>query len=446
VQISRTIRVTALAFAVGALMSAGSAMAGQKLYGGGATFPAVPYTGSTYLDVLPNARLSTANGNNAGAGFTTATIGAGSLFDSNAVHYLNTVSYCQTGSGFGKNALNGAATALASGQCKDFSTSPAGLSAPTDTPDFIGADAPYSTTDYNAFLAGPQFATHTGVVQIPTIAGAIALPHNTDVDNVALTPVQVCRIYSGLTTSWGKIGGVTGTGNKSPIKIIYRTDSSGTTFAFTRYLAATCNGTTAVPAGFVFTPSSTFNSALPGGVTAVYGTRAIGASGNNGVVAATLDPANASALGYADIGEVLNQGAGYAIVAGFDPAKFGLDASNVPTPISISLTSLLTGKVLDGATANDVPGANDQSIKNCVRLIDPAFKLTRAYPIVAITYFAANYSGNGTTQHQAAIRNLLNLSYNHSFRPVLPTGYAYIDGVATFRTSITSTVNACIKP
>ena len=111
-----------------------------------------------------------------------------------------------------------------------------------------------------------------------------------------------------------------------------------------------------MPAGFTFTPSSTSNSALPGGVVGVYGTRAIGQSGNPLVVSTTLS--TAGAMGYADIGEVINQGAGYALVNKFDPAFFGLNASNVPTPISISPTNVYSGKVLDGALVNAVLASN----------------------------------------------------------------------------------------
>ena len=441
---TRITRITALAVSVSAMLSAGSAMAAQTLYGGGSTFAAPPYVGTDYLVPVPSARLSTNASNTAGSGFTTAGVSVGSIFDVYTTNYLNKISYCQTGSGFGKNSLNGASTALSSGQCNDFSTSPVGFSAPTDSPDYIGTDSPYSTTDYNAFLASTQFAPHQGIVQIPTIAGAIALPHNDTVDNVAMHTANVCRIFSGLATKWSSVAGVTGTGATGTIKIVYRTDSSGTTFAFTRYLAANCNGTAYVPSGFVFTPNSTFNSALPGGVTAVYGSRAIGASGNAGVVQATLNAANANALGYADIGEVLAEAAGYATVNGFDPAKFGLNSSNVPTPISIAITSLMTGKVLDGATANDVPGSSSQSIKDCVRLVNPAFKVSATYPIVAITYLASYTNGNGTLGHTNAIKNLYNLFYNHAKRPVLSTGYAYLDGVATFGTSVKSTISACI--
>jgi ABC-type phosphate transport system substrate-binding protein len=247
-----------------------------------------------------------------------------------------------------------------------------------------------------------------------------------------------------LINKWQSIPGVTGTGNKGSIPIVYRTDSSGTSFAFTRYLAATCNGTTNVPSGFVFTPNSTFASAIPGGLTAVYGTRAIGASGNPGVVSAVLDAANPNALGYADVSEVIAEGAPYAIVNNFDPTQFGL-VSGVPTPMTIAVTSLFTGRVLDGATADPVPGSGSPTINDCVRLVDPALVLSHGYPIVAVTYLAGYYNGNGTLGHVNAIKNLFDLPYNHVNRPVLPQGYAYLDGSAPFASSVKATVAACVN-
>ncbi|MDL5364329.1 substrate-binding domain-containing protein [Xanthomonas sp. NCPPB 2654] len=436
-------RFSAIAVAVAAL-SSGSAMAAENLYGGGATFPAQPYVGTGYLTPNPDARLSTNAGNTPGTGFTVSGIAAGSVFGTYKTNTTNNVSYCQTGSGLGKTALNGA---IANQSCRDFSATPVGFSAPTstsNTPDFIGTDSPLSTNDYSTFLGGANAAARVGLVQIPTIAGAIALPHNDSVDNVALTTAQVCQIYSGQVSNWSSIPGVTG--SAGPIKIVYRTDGSGTSFAFTSFLAARCNGTANVPSGFVFTPNQSFTAALPGGASAVYGTRGVSASGNAGVVAAVLSTANADALGYADIGEVVAQAADYATVNGFDPALFGKNASGVPTPISINpTTGLLAGRVLDGATVNLVPGSGSTAVKNCVRLVSPSAAIANAYPIAAITYLAGYVNGNGSAAHIQALKDLYGQFYNTTTRPVLPNGFAYLDGVATFRTSVQSTITNCVQ-
>ncbi|WP_426683454.1 substrate-binding domain-containing protein [Xanthomonas translucens pv. undulosa] len=269
-------RISAIAIAIAAL-SNGSAMAAENLYGGGATFPAEPYVGHDYASVTPNARLSTNAGNTAGAGYTTAPLGTNligfafpvtvnSVFLAYSNASTNKVSYCQTGSAFGKNVLAG--NPAANQPCRDFSVPPLGLSAAAAAPDFIATDAPYSTADYNAFLSGGNAASRVGIVQVPTLAGAIALPHSTPTTNFNLTAAQICQIYSGLVSDWAS---VSGSGTFGPIKIVYRADGSGTTLAFTSYLARTCNGTPNVPSGFVFTPHHSFNLALPGSISSVYG-------------------------------------------------------------------------------------------------------------------------------------------------------------------------------
>lgn len=429
-------RISAIAVAI-ATLSTGSAMAAENLYGGGATFPAQPYVGNTYTGVTPNARLSTNAGNTAGAGFSTATLGTGSVFLTYSNNSSNKVSYCQTGSGFGKNTL---VSTAANQSCNDFSTSPTGLSGANAAPDFIGTDAPYSTNDYNAFLGGNN-AGRVGIVQIPTLAGAIALPQSTPTTVFNLTTAQVCQIYSGLVSDWGS---VSGSGTTGPIKIVYRTDGSGTTFAFTSFLAANCNGTSNVPSGFAFTPNQTFTSALPGGVSGVYGSRAIGASGNNGVVT-SVRVSNSNALGYADIGEVLLQAASYVTVNGFDPAQFGKNSAGQATPISLAAGALLSGRVLDGATVNAVPGSNSTAVKNCVRLVNPSAAITNAYPIAAVTYLAGFTSGNGSAAHVQAVKDLYGIFYSSSTRPALPAGFAYLDGVAAFRSSVQNTISTCVQ-
>ncbi|MBN6110689.1 substrate-binding domain-containing protein [Xanthomonas bonasiae] len=428
-------RVSAIAIAI-ATLSTGSAMAAENLYGGGATFPAQPYVGNTYTGVTPNARLSTNAGNTAGSGFTTATLGTGSVFLTYSNSSTNKVSYCQTGSGFGKNTVAG--STAANQACQDFSVSPLGLSGAAAAPDFIGTDAPYSTADYNAFLGGGNAANRVGIVQVPTLAGAIALPQSTPTVSFNLSAAQVCQIYSGLVSDWSS---VSGSGTTGPIKIVYRTDGSGTTFAFTSYLARTCNGTSNVPSGFVFSPNQTFNSALPGGTSGVYGSRAIGASGNNGVVT-SVRVTNSNALGYADVGEVLLQSARYVTVAGFDPKNFGKDSSGNPAPVTLAASALLSGRVLDGATVNAVPGSGTTAVKNCVRLVNPTTAITNAYPIAAITYLAGFTSGNGSAAHVQAVKDLFNIFYNTSTRPALPDGFAYLGGVTA---SAQNTVNTCVQ-
>lgn len=464
-----TRRLCVLATATAALLSAGSALA-VDLYGGGATFPAVAYLGDAYLTPNPDARLSStligspvATFNNPGAGFSNAGIETSSIFGAFTgppPTPTHRVSYCQTGSGFGKQTLTGAVSAAQS--CRDFGTgvSPAGLSTPAGQaqPDFTGTDAPISTSDYTAFNNNTTLAAaRVGIVQVPSLAGAIALPYNASVNGVTklqLTVPQVCAIFSGLVTNWtnirsdGTYNTSTGTAVGSGlINVTYRSDGSGTTFAFTSFLAAKCNGTVNVPAGKSFSPNQSYTAATAG---ITYGASSA-QSGNNGVVTAVRTTSNA--IGYADFGEVASQltlpapnnlryaNVGTTSATYYDPAAFGGGSSVV----AINTTYLKEGFVLDGATLNPVPGAPPAAAKNCLLVVDPAAPISGTYPIAAITYLNSYYSGNGSASKIAALKGLLGIFYNTSTRPSLPAGFAYVSGNAVFSSRVTGKISTCIN-
>ncbi|MBW8811388.1 MAG: substrate-binding domain-containing protein, partial [Lysobacter sp.] len=235
--------------AVSVLMAAAGSATAADLYAGGATFPAPAYVGDLYNSLSPKARLSRDAAITAPAvGFSVAGLGnsTGSkvpvfakyrtLFPSDAV------SYCQTGSGTGKKVLNND-TVFANGNCGDASSAAAtGFTALSTTPDFIGTDSPISTADYNTFNTN-MASTRTAIVQIPTIAGAIALPFKdnaaTGLTSVALTTQQVCQIYSAQITDWADSRlGLTLSGSPHPITIVYRSEGSGTSRRRRRLLQA----------------------------------------------------------------------------------------------------------------------------------------------------------------------------------------------------------------
>ena len=111
--------------------------------------------------------------------------------------------------------------------------------------------------------------------------------------------------------------------------------------------------------------------------------------------------------------------------------------------MTLPATALLAGRVLDGATVNTVPGSNSAAVKNCVRLVIPFASLTNTYPIVAVTYLTGFTNGNGSAAHIQAIKDLYNIFYNTSTRPLLPDGFAYLAG--SIPTSVQSTINTCVQ-
>lgn len=442
---------SSLATATVLLIAAGSANAAD-LYGGGATFPAPAYVGDLYNSASPKFRLSR-DASIASPAVTSAALGNTNPGPSatltpvfakfRALYPADAASYCQTGSGTGKKVLNNDGLA-ANGACGDASTpAPTGFASNGPSPDFIGTDSPISTADYTTFNTNVA-ATRTAIVQIPTLAGAIALPfEDTNVTALALNTEKVCRIYSAQITDWTDPLLGLGLSGSHPITIVYRQDGSGTSFAFTSYLAAQCNGRYGVPGSTTnpndptnfFKPNQSFETAVKqSGVWPAYAALAP-ASGNSGVVAkvnSTVD-----AFGYGDVAEVIAQGVMYATVNTFSP-------SAMPASLSLAPSSLLQGQVLNGATTAAAPGSATAAQKNCLKLVSPSAPISGAYPIVAVTYLNAYYGANAAAK-VTPLRNLFKLFYDTTNAPTLPTGYSYLSGNALFRSQINSAIASCIN-
>jgi phosphate transport system substrate-binding protein len=71
------------------------------------------------------------------------------------------------------------------------------------------------------------------VVQIPMTAGAIAVAYNNSDCELKLTQDQLSGIFLGTIKNYSELGC-----NQKAIKIVYRSDGSGTTYNFTKHLSA----------------------------------------------------------------------------------------------------------------------------------------------------------------------------------------------------------------
>ncbi|KVH63904.1 phosphate ABC transporter substrate-binding protein [Burkholderia sp. MSMB1072] len=197
--------------------------------------------------------------------------------------------YYSVGSGAGQNAfLNNQPTFFGAGV--------------TGTVHFANSDAALSTAQLTSYKAGLG-ATNGPLIQIPYIVTPITVPvvngpavtstttpQTTpgQAHSIALNDDDLCGIFSGKLTDWNQVinpqtGSTylssTTTPTSSPIKVIYRTDGSGTTELLTRHLAAVCSATNTAT-GVTFVDSLTFTASFPGGVVPSNFT---GASGSSGV-------------------------------------------------------------------------------------------------------------------------------------------------------------------
>lgn len=104
------------------------------------------------------------------------------------------------------------------------------------TVDFAGSDAPLTNAELKTMPAP--------VVQIPTVGGAVALAYNLPGlrGNLALSSSVLAGIYMGQIRRWNdpaiKAINVGKPLPSTPITVVHRSDSSGTSFIFTSYLAA----------------------------------------------------------------------------------------------------------------------------------------------------------------------------------------------------------------
>ncbi|WP_114392881.1 PstS family phosphate ABC transporter substrate-binding protein [Oleisolibacter albus] len=145
------------------------------------------------------------------------------------------------------------------------------------------ADDPSNANDYKNFVAN-----YGAVIQVPALYAAVAVAFDPtyrdengveqSLGRVTLSQSDVCGIFTGSITTL----------NGLAIQLVGRSDGSGTTELFTRFLASACGGVFSNPEGTQTLPNSGIYTTL--------------ANGNDGVAAAlnysTATPANTIRIGY----------------------------------------------------------------------------------------------------------------------------------------------------
>jgi len=433
-------KLLAAALLVSAAAVAGSAVATTTV-GGGATLPAGGYVGWSFLTgPVGSDRLTTA-----------ANVDPNSLFGAWAASASNTVQYCQTGSGVGKRVLIGDPTVSATGVCGNFSgtvatTGFSELSTALVKPHFAASDAPLAAAEYSTFVTNNGTAKGEPV-QFPAVIGSVAIIYkNSDThvgSKIALTNAQVCGVFAGTITDWHTLNSAF---VSKPIKVVYRSDGSGTSFSLSNHLAASC-GLKAPAAHFV--TDQTFLTAVAALPIATSANK-IGASGNPNVLISVNAPANDGAIGYAETANTLlhpgpGSAANYATVDGKDPVT---DLANILPVTTVFDKVLGTPSSVDG-TATLVTQAPNTTA-NCLGIVNPVDYATgliptggsaKGYPILAVSYLMGNQKGNTTTD-LAAVRGLLSSPYNTTIRPNVTTigsgtGFAFLTSTGVSAAKVT---------
>jgi phosphate transport system substrate-binding protein len=239
-----------------------------------------------------------------------------------------TVNYASTGSGAGVKQFLG-------GQV-DFGGSDSALKT-------VAADGKVETEEAAKACGSPAW-------NLPMVTGPVTFAYNVKgVDKLTMTPDVAAKIFNGVITSWNdpaiaKINpGVTLP--SEPIKVFFRSDESGTTDNFTKWLHAAAPASWPAEPGKKWTGKGEGKPQNTGVATAVKDTE-------GGVTYAEWSYAKDNKLGIAQI----DNGGG-----------------------AVELNAESVGKMV--ATATQVGKGNDLSLK-----LDYATKEAGAYPINLVTY------------------------------------------------------------
>jgi phosphate transport system substrate-binding protein len=228
------------------------------------------------------------------------------------------------------------------------------------TADFAGSDSPLSAADQPKADARCKSGA---AVHVPMVVGPIAVAYNiSGVTSLQLKPATIAKIFSGKVTTWNDPAiaadnpGATLPSTK--ILAVHRSDGSGTTDNFTKFLAKTAT------ADWTFGNDSAWKA--PGGSAE---------KGSDGVSASVKK--NDGAIGYVEWS--------FAKANNLGVAKIGNGAGEFA-----ELTGEAAGKTIASATVKG-SSANDLTLT-----IDYNATTAGAYPIVLVTYEIVCEKGNST--------------------------------------------------
>ena len=218
------------------------------------------------------------------------------------------------------------------------------------TVDFAGSDSALKEDEHPKADARCKDGK---AIDLPMVTGPLAISYNLPgVDGLVLDAPTIAKIFSGKITTWNDAAiTALNSGAKLPatkIQAFHRSDESGTTDNFQKYLTA------AAPSDWTYGKGKKFMA--PGGQSAK------GNEGTSGAVKATV-----GAISYNELSFAKNAGLGIAKLA-----------TGASAPVELTLDT--ASKAVEAATV-DSSGGNDLTLK-----LDYATKAEGAYPLILVTY------------------------------------------------------------
>lgn len=261
---------------------------------------------------------------------------------------------------------------------------------------WAGSDSKLTAAELSTYASAKQ-AGWGKLIQVPSVATSVAVPFNkAGTAAVDLSVNQLCGVFSGRLTDWSQI---TGSGRTGAIKVVYRSESSGTTELFTRFLNAKCTEAES----FAVT---TFFDQSYGNVTKKVPAGSVSASGSQPVM--TLLNATDGGITY------MSPDYAASTLAGLDDATKVAKVNGVsPAPANVS-TAIAAVPVPSAANASN-QNAWVPTFAAAASTTDPSIVAypTSGYPILGFTnlIFSQCYANaEQTTQ----VRNFFTRHYNLS--------------------------------
>lgn len=247
------------------------------------------------------------------------------------------------------------------------------------TVDFGGTDAPVSEDDLDA----------AKLVQVPTVMGGVTIVMNVPgfkSGSIKLDGPTAANIFRGAITKWNDPAiAKLNPGAKLPdlaITVSHRSDGSGTTFAFSNYLAK---------------QSLPFKRDVGAGNTVNWPVNAVGGKGNPGV-AANVQKIK-GAIGYVDIADAMKNNMDFVALKN--------KAGNYIVPNQ-------------QAVADAAAGANFKVKGMAPDLLDQGHK--NAWPITTATYMLA-YEKGGNAEKQKGVVDFFTWSLNNGQKMAEELGF-----------------------
>lgn len=292
-----------------------------------------------------------------------------------------TLAYTPSGSGAGRNEFVGGQT------------------------DFGGSDAPLDEEE----TAQAQQRCASEAWNLPMVFGPVAIAYNlAGVPDLALDGTAIARIFNGQITTWNDPAIAALNPGKqlpaAPIIVNFRSDESGTTENFQKYLVAASNGAYGKEAEQTF----------QGGVGA-------GARGSQGVADATRNTPNS--ITYVE--------SSFATRAGLGVAQVVNSGGGQPVPLTAENVGNAINDVAVTGQGNDL----ELDLNSIYTTRTP-----NAYPIVLATYeiVCSNYQDDPTGQ---AVRGFLTTALSPEAQQGLPEA-GYVPVPDRFKQRLTTAVNA----